>query len=77
MAHFIALDLPMHLLEVQAAFDALDGPTQPTPLWAATTARMPPAALWKYGQLWNLTVSRIAVSNGVNWLRTDTGAILA
>lgn len=73
---FAAMDIPGLKLEAERAFDGLNAPGEPTALFARPTAGMPPAADYPNRQLWNTTIKRICVSDGVHWLRTDTGAIV-
>lgn len=42
----------------------------------ANAAALPSAAAWRRGVVFVKSIDRLAVSNGTNWLRTDTGAIL-
>ncbi|MGE5721543.1 MAG: hypothetical protein ACM3YM_03705 [Sphingomonadales bacterium] len=56
---------------------AIRGPRDaPLGLAAYTVAALPAAADWIHGAVWVTDISRIAVSNGSNWIRTDTGASL-
>lgn len=64
------------LTEIRDAVVELQTPTYPHPLFSTTTALQPPAARFTGRVYWNTTISRLAVSNGVNWLRTDTGAAI-
>lgn len=64
------------LTEMRDALIELQTPTYPHPLFSSTTAKQPPAARFTGCVYWNTTISRLAVSNGTNWLRTDTGATI-
>jgi hypothetical protein len=55
---------------------ALDAPGEPRPVYACPTAEMPPAASYPNGVLRNTTLNILAVSDGVNWIRQDTGAVI-
>lgn len=56
------------------AIRSLQVPVAPAPLFACATADMPPAARWAHHALKNTTLNIVAVSDGVNWIRQDTGA---
>jgi hypothetical protein len=51
-------------------------PTYPHAVFATTTALMPPAADWPSCVLKNTTLNVLAVSDGTNWIRQDTGAAI-
>jgi hypothetical protein len=55
---------------------ALDAPGEPRPVYACATAQMPPAAAYPNGVLRNTTLNILAVSDGINWIRQDTGAAI-
>lgn len=73
---FSATTLDLLKLELERAFDDLTNPQEPKPVYACTTANMPPAADFKDCILRNTTLDVLAYSNGTNWLRADTGAII-
>lgn len=52
----------------------LNAPDAPRTLYYCTTANLPPAASFPFSQLFNTTLNITCVSNGVVWIRTDTGA---
>ncbi len=52
-------------------------PSGPTALYAVdSAAALPPAKDNAERQVYVRSIARLAISNGVNWLRTDTGAAL-
>ncbi|HEY3697052.1 hypothetical protein [Phenylobacterium sp.] len=72
---FIANDIPGLRLELERAFDSLNNPRQPTPLWPVAAADLPPdTARWKNCTLWVEDLNVAAVSDGADWIRLDTGA---
>lgn len=71
---FTAPDLDRLKLELEREFDGLNNPQQPRPVYACTTALMPPAADFINCVLRNTTLNILAVSDGTNWKRQDTGA---
>lgn len=62
------------MLAVVSAVRELHAPTMPARLLACSTLEMPPAADWKNCILLNATLNVLAVSDGANWIRQDTGA---
>jgi hypothetical protein len=54
----------------------LEDPQQPVPVPAYTTALMPAASAFMNCVLRNTTLNILAASDGVNWRRQDTGAII-
>lgn len=73
---FVALDLDGLKLELEREFDALENPAYPRPVFTCTTAEMPSAALYPNCVLRNSTLNILAVSDGTNWRRQDTGAAI-
>jgi hypothetical protein len=63
-------------LSVVEAIRALQVARAPLPLYACATAEMPPAAQWRHHALKNTTLNIVAVSDGENWIRQDTGAAI-
>ena len=61
-------------LSVVEAIRVLQAPQAPTPLFACSTKEMPPAANWPNHAVKNTTLNIVAVSDGANWIRQDTGA---
>lgn len=70
-------DLGRYLADANAQLLGLLAPQAPTALYACATASLPPAASFTYCLAFVTDLSRLAASNGVNWLRTDTGAVIA
>jgi hypothetical protein len=64
------------LSELREAITELQEPTQPQPVYACATTDMPPAASFASRVLWNTTLNILAVSDGTDWRRQDTGAII-
>lgn len=64
------------LTELRDAVVELQTPTYPHPLFSTTTALQPPAARYPGCVYFNTTIKRLAVSDGTNWLRMDTGAAI-
>ena len=63
----------------QAVTDAiaqLQRPGQPVPVYAVTSTQLPPAADWPDGVLRVSDLNILAVSDGVAWIRQDTGAAI-
>lgn len=73
---FTANDIEGLKLEMARALDELAAAGTPTRLYAATTAGMPAAADWTNCVLRNTTLNILAVSDGTNWRRQDTGAVI-
>lgn len=63
-------------LELERAFDDLENPAAPRAVFACTTAQMPPAASYPNCVLRNTTINQLAFSDGTNWRRADTGAVV-
>lgn len=64
----------------QAVVDAimqLQQPGQPVFVYAVAATDLPPAANWPNGVLRVSDLDILAVSNGVAWIRQDTGAAIA
>lgn len=61
----------------QAVADAireLQQPTHPSQVFPCAQAELPPAASWPNGVVRVTDLDILAVSNGVAWIRQDTGA---
>ena len=58
------------------ALSALQTPAAPTPLLAVTVAGLPPAAAWPASLLLVTDLNILAHSDGVHWIRQDTGAVI-
>ncbi len=61
-------------MAVVDAIRELQQPTQPHPAFACAAADVPPAANWPNGVVRVTNLDILAVSNGVAWIRQDTGA---
>lgn len=64
------------LSEIRDAVMELMEPTQPQAVFACATADMPPAVSFPNTVLRNTTLNILAVSDGANWIRQDTGAAI-
>lgn len=61
----------------QAVADAireLQQPTRPTPIFAVDLIGLPPASAWPNSVVRVTDFNILAVSDGVAWIRQDTGA---
>ncbi len=65
-----------YLQELEGRIDALENPTNPVRVPAFTTGTMPSAADYIGCVLRNTTLNILAHSDGTNWRREDTGAII-
>lgn len=72
----IAGEIAPLLSELREAVMELLQPTQPHVVYACATAEMPPAAAYPNAVLRNSTLNILAVSDGVSWIRQDTGAAI-
>lgn len=59
---------------VAVAIADLQQPTKPGLVFACAQSDLPPAANWPNGVVRVTTLDILAVSNGVAWIRQDTGA---
>lgn len=73
---FAATDITRLKLELEREFDRMNQPGEPTAVFACTTAGMPAAADYPNRVLRNTTLNILAVSDGANWIRQDTGAAI-
>jgi hypothetical protein len=55
------------------ALRALDAPTAPMPAAACLRAELPPAAAWPWRMILVRDLGVLAHSDGVRWIRHDTG----
>jgi hypothetical protein len=67
-------DVARYLEDLEARLGRLEDPQEPVPVPAYTTALMPAAASFMNRVLRNTTLNILAVSDGTNWKRQDTGA---
>lgn len=58
------------------ALAALNAPGAPTPLFASASADLPPAAEHPRTLLFVTDLNILAHSDGVHWIRQDTGAVI-
>jgi hypothetical protein len=58
------------------AVSALQAPAAPTPLFAVEAAGLPPAAAHPRTLVLVTDLDILAHSNGANWIRQDTGAVI-
>lgn len=68
--------LAEYLAELEAKIAAVEEPQEPRPVFASTTTNMPDAANYPNCVLKNTTLNILAVSDGSNWIRQDTGAVI-
>lgn len=73
---FNATTLERLKLELEGAFDRLDQPMEPKPVFACATSELPSAAAYANCVVRNTTLNILIVSDGANWIRQDTGASL-
>jgi hypothetical protein len=74
MARFSASTLDGLKLELEREFE--QAPTQPAPLYACLTADLPAAADFINCAAYVSDIPIIAVSDGTDWRRQDTGAAI-
>lgn len=55
---------------------ALQAPAEPTPVLALTAAKLPPAASYPMTVVLVSDLNILAHSDGVHWIRQDTGAVI-
>jgi hypothetical protein len=65
-----------YLQGIEDRIALLENPQGPTPLFASTTADMPDPAAFVGCVLRNTTLNILAVSDGANWIRQDTGGAI-
>jgi hypothetical protein len=61
-------------MSVVDAIRALQTPRAPAPVFACARSQLPPAEDWPNGVAQITEIDILAVSNGVAWIRQDTGA---
>jgi hypothetical protein len=61
---------------VAQAIQQLQNPGKPSLLFSCATADMPTASDYTNCVLLNTTLDILAVSDGTNWIRQDTGAAI-
>ena len=76
----IGPDLPDGVRAILKSFHdaifALQAPAAPTPLFACAQAALPPAAAWPSSLVLVSDLNILAHSDGVHWIRQDTGAVI-
>ena len=65
-----------YLNDLEVRLSILELPLGPRPVFSSTTALMPAASAYINGVLRNTTLNILAHSDGANWIREDTGAII-
>lgn len=70
----VPIALQLLLSAMREGVMGLGEPTYPQPVFATTTALRPPASAYRYCQYYDTTINRLAVSDGIDWRRMDTGA---
>jgi len=73
---FTADTIPLLRLELERVFDDLTNPQSPTPVFVCLEADLPSAASWTNHVLRVSDLNILAVSDGSNWIRQDTGAAI-
>ena len=61
-------------MAVADAIRELQQPTRPTPIFAVDLIGLPPASAWPNSVVRVTDFNILAVSDGVAWIRQDTGA---
>lgn len=69
-------EVAQYLTDLEARVDEAENPGSPRKVFACTTANMPPAADFYQCVLLNTTLNILAHSDGTNWRRQDTGAVI-
>ncbi len=54
----------------------LAAPTEPKPVFAAAQGKLPPASVYPNCVALVSDLNILAHSNGINWIRQDTGAVI-
>ena len=67
--------LALHLDELEGRLAALEGGLGPRPVYACAKPGLPPAAAFLNCVVRVTDLNILAVSDGVNWIRQDTGAV--
>ncbi len=69
-------DLAIYLQELEDRIAVLENPQEPIPVPSYATADMPSAAIFTGRVIINTTLNIMAHSDGANWRREDTGAVI-
>lgn len=64
------------LSEMRDAVMEIQVPTKPVPVWPVLSTGLPPAANWTNCVVRCTDLDILAASDGVNWIRQDTGAAI-
>jgi hypothetical protein len=72
----VPADLADYLREIEDRLWSLEAPQQPSRVYACTTTNMPDPAAFVNCVLRNTTLNILACSDGVHWIRQDTGAVI-
>jgi len=67
--------LAAHLEQVEARLAILEGAMSPRPVYACTKAQLPGADVFTNCVVRITDLNILAASDGVNWIRQDTGAV--
>lgn len=67
-------DVRAFLQELEDRLAVVENPQQPVPLYACATVDRPAAADFRNCVYRDSTLNILAVSDGSNWIRQDTGA---
>ena len=67
--------LAIHLEQLEVRLAALEGGLNPRPVYACAKASLPPAAAFLNCVVHITDLNILAASDGVNWIRQDTGAV--
>lgn len=68
--------LAEYLRELEARVAELEEPQSPRKVFACETAKMPSPADFYQCVLQNTTLNILAHSDGLHWIREDTGAVI-
>lgn len=69
-------ELSTYLQDVESRLARIELGQSPLPLFACTTSNMPAASSYVGCVLRNTTLNILAVSDGTNWIRQDSGAVI-
>lgn len=64
------------LKSFREAIEGLQVPAEPTPVFAAPQSGLPPAASYPQSVVLVSDLNILAHSDGVHWIRQDTGAVI-
>jgi hypothetical protein len=72
----VSPELGAYLQDLEDRLGRLENPQSPVPAPPYATADMPPAEEYPNTLLLNTTLNILAASDGVDWIRQDTGAAI-